>query len=134
MSSQAQADPFSAAHSVGSEEQRRVDAIVAEAKAGVRRAPPSLAPAPPFHACPATIDRRLSEELDYVRRLLDSMGEQFASDPTILQRHARSMQGFDLAGQILGHISKVLAAADKSAAIDGIGMQELRVRLKRQAL
>lgn len=133
MAMEAQANP--PARGVGSDEQRRVDAIVAEAKSSFRRPPPALAAAPtPADLCPALVDARLSEELEYVRRLLDLMGDQFASDPVILQRHARSMQGFDLAGQILGHIAKVLASPDKGTAIDAIGMHELRIRLKRQEL
>ena len=134
MSSHAQADQVSLAAGVGSSEQRRVDAIVAEAKRGLWRpqAQPSAPPAPA--ASPKLIDKRLSEELEYVQRLLEMMGDQLSSDPIILQRHARTMQGFDLMSQILGHIAKVVSSDDKSTAIDGIGMHELRARLKRQAL
>ena len=112
-----------------------MDAIVAEAKTGFRHAPAGAASAPaPLELCSKLVDARLSEELEYVQRLLDLMGDQLASDPIILQRHVRSMQGFDLAGQILGHIAKVLASPDRRAAIEGIGMHELRARLQRSTL
>ena len=118
-----------------SDQQKRVDAIVAEAKEGVRRAPPAQASDPDLADLdPRVIDARISEELEYVRRVLDMMGDQFASDPGVLQRHGRVMQGFDLAGQILGHIAKVLQAENRQAAVERIGMHELRARLKRQSL
>jgi hypothetical protein len=41
------------------------------------------------------------------------------------------MQSFDIIGQLLGHLAKVMGADDKLEAIDRIGMQELRSRLKR---
>jgi hypothetical protein len=135
MSIEAQAGHTMAAPGAGSEAQRRVDAIVAEAKRGIWR--PEYQPtsaAPPFSMCPKLIDKRLSEELEYVQRLLEMTGDQLSGDPAILQRHTRTMQGFDLMSQILGHLAKVVSATDKSAAIDGIGMNELRARLKRQSL
>ena len=115
-------------------EQQRVDAVVAGGKGGVHRAPPPATAADLSDLDPRVIDARISEELEYVRRVLDMMGDQFASDPTVLQRHGRVMQGFDLAGQILGHIAKVLLAEDRQAAVERIGMHELRGRLKRQSL
>lgn len=135
MSIEAQADPLASAPGVGSEAQRRVDAIVAEAKRGIWRPEyqPAAAP-PPLSMCPKLIDKRLSEEIQYVQRLLEMMGDQLSGDAAVLHRHARAMQGFDLMSQILGHLARVVAASDKSSAIDGIGMSELRARLKRQAL
>lgn len=134
MSTEAQAGQIAAAPEVGSEAQRRVDAIVAEAKRGIWRPEYQSAAAAPPPLCPKLIDKRLSEEIEYVQRLLEMMGDQLSGDAAILQRHARAMQGFDLMSQILGHLAKVVAASDKSAAIDGVGMSELRARLKRQAL
>jgi hypothetical protein len=135
MSSDAVTGQFPADPGLGSEAQQRVDAIVAEAKRGLWKPqyqPAPAAPQPPM--CPKLIDRRLSEEIQYVQRLLEMTGDQLAGDPAILQRHARAMQGFDLMSQILGHIARVVTADDKEATIDGIGMHDLRARLKRQAL
>lgn len=135
MASEAEAGQFQGGAG-GSEAQRRVDAIVAEAKRGIWK--PQFQPtAPPSAAspmCPKLVEKRLSEEIEYVQRLLEMMGDQLAGDPVILQRHSRALQGFDLMSQILGHIARVVVADDKEGAIDGIGMHDLRARLKRQPL
>lgn len=133
MSSQAQADRRSSPRETEPDGQRRVDAIVAEAKRGAWRPRPASPPSPPPAMPPKLIEQRLAEELEYVQRLLEKTGDQLAGDPAILQSHMRTMQGFDLMGQIVGHIAKVVAAEDKGAAVDAIGMHELRTRLKRQA-
>jgi hypothetical protein len=77
------------------------------------------------------IESRLSQEIEYAQRLLEAVGDCFVSDPDILERHETTMQSFDIIGQLLGHISKVMGAKDKREAINRIGMQELRSRLKR---
>src|SRR5205085_9773168 len=79
------------------------------------------------------VDARLAEEIEYAQRLLEAVGDRFVSDPVILQRHQTTMQSFDIIGQLLGHLAKVLGSDDKVEAIDRIGMQELRARLKRPA-
>ena len=115
--------------------QERVDAIVADARGRARGGPGEPAPAdvPAAHLDPADpIEIRLADEIEHARRLLEAMGDQLAADPAILQRHVRTMQGFDLVGQILGHVAKVIRTGDKEAAIDGIGMRDLQSRLKRQ--
>ena len=77
------------------------------------------------------IESRLSQEIEYAQRLLEAVGDCFVSDPDILERHETTMQSFDIIGQLLGHIAKVMGAKDKQEAISRIGMQELRSRLKR---
>lgn len=77
------------------------------------------------------IEFRLSQEIEYAQRLLEAVGDCFVSDPAILERHETTMQSFDIIGQLLGHIAKVIGSKDKLEAIDQIGMQELRSRLKR---
>ncbi len=77
------------------------------------------------------IEFRLAEELAYAQDLLEMVGDRFVSDPLILQRHQTTMQSFDIIGQLLGHLAKVVGSKDKKEAIDRIGMHELRVRLKR---
>lgn len=119
-----------------SDEQRRVDALQAAVRAEACR--PSYQPAPPPPQALAqtcdVVELRLAEELDYARRLLEMLGDQLANDPIILHRHAQTMQGFDRIGQIIGHVATVFQAQDKWAAIDRIGMQEMRSRLTRRAL
>ena len=85
----------------------------------------TAAPAP----APARLDGRLAEELDLVRKLLEQLGDALSDEPAILARHATALQSFDLVNQILGHVSTVLIAEDRAAAIGAIGMEELRARL-----
>jgi hypothetical protein len=80
------------------------------------------------------IDGRVAEELAFVRRLLEALSDELVVEPIVVQRHARALQGFDLAGQILGHLAEVLTAKDREAAIREIGMEELRTRLLRKAI
>ena len=77
------------------------------------------------------VDSRLAEEIEYAARLLEAVGDCFVSDPVILERHETTMQSFDIIGQLMGHLAKVVGSKDKHEAIDRIGMQELRSRLKR---
>lgn len=85
----------------------------------------------PLLPTPDVIEARLSQEVEYAQRLLEAVGDCFVSDPLILERHETTMQSFDIIGQLLGHIAKVMGSEDKLEAIDQIGMQELRSRLKR---
>jgi len=111
--------------------QTRVDSI----QAAIR----SNAPASPASEWQADggspeLSRRIAEELAYVQRLLENMGDTLTDDPIIMQRHAGTVQGFDLASQILGHLANLLTARDQRAAVDAIGMEELRARLLRKAM
>jgi len=120
----------------GLRDQRRVDAFQAEA-----RAAPIVPPAPPPASNPALGDEarlnlraRLADELAYVRRLLDSMGDELVTEPIVVAHHSRTLQSIDLASQILAHLSKVLVDDDPVGAVERIGMEDLRARLKRKPL
>ena len=76
----------------------------------------------------------LADELGYVQRLLENLGDELVVEPLILHRYARSLQSMDLAGQILGHVAAIINAQDKSEVIEQIGMEDLRARLKRKAI
>ena len=106
-----------------------VDAPQSERRS-IRRDPP------PRPAALGTTDDvlqlRLAEELDYARRLLDAMGDELANDATIVARHPRSLQSVDIVGQTLGHIASVIRCDDPDAAVDRIGMVELKARLTRR--
>ena len=124
-------------HYEASPHQRRVDEIQSQARRdGVRASlfKPRPAASIPLAKADDDLSRRLSEELAYVRRLLDTIGDRLAADPIVLQKHADILQSFDVVGQMIGHVSDVVAAADRQAAVDRIGMQDLRSRLKRGAL
>ncbi|PSJ39121.1 hypothetical protein C7I55_16710 [Sphingomonas deserti] len=111
-------------------DQTRVDTIQAAIRTGS-----GFIPQAPVHQTTevqADLDARLSQELAFVRRLLEQLGEELSDEPAVLARHMRALQSFDLAGQILGHIATILIAEDRSAAVNAIGMEDLRGRLLRK--
>ncbi len=113
--------------------QARVDSIQAAIRAG-RPIPTSEdgSAAPPI--VDADLDRRIAEEISYVKRLLEIVGNELTDAPIVVQRYSRSLQSFDLACQILGHLSTVLTASNRSAAVQAVGMEDLRARLLRKPL
>ncbi|MGA9583183.1 MAG: PilZ domain-containing protein [Allosphingosinicella sp.] len=119
----------------GLRDQRRVDAIQAEA-----RAQPVTGRALRSNEAPATspasqdLDARLADELGYVQRLLEGLGDELIADLLLIQRHGKSLQSLDLVGQILGHVAAILRADDKAAVVEDIGMEDLRARLRRKAI
>ena len=74
---------------------------------------------------------RLSEELDYARRLLDVIGNQICADRISVARHGVALQSLDSVGQMLGHIAAVIRSAEPQSAVDAIGMSDLKARLRR---
>lgn len=46
------------------------------------------------------LEARVADELGYVERLLAAVGEGLVDDPILLQRHATTLQNFDIACQI----------------------------------
>ncbi|MEO5772924.1 MAG: hypothetical protein ABIQ32_02230 [Sphingomicrobium sp.] len=116
--------------------QARCDSIVSEARAApspsIRRDPPPAPPPPP----PTTevLNLRLAEELEFARRMLDSMGDELSADAAVVMRHSVSLQSVDIIGQILGHIANVVRSSDPPATVDRIGMCELKARLTRKSL
>lgn len=114
--------------------QARVDQIQAAVRSG--QSLPTEKPAAPGSTdmLLRDLDARIAEELAFTRRLLEAIGDELVDDPLIVQRHARVIQNFDLAGQILGHLATVLMAQDRGAAVRAIGMDDLRARLLRRTL
>lgn len=110
--------------------QARVDAIQAAVRAG---APLSDRPPPAAIPASAELDHRLAEEIDYVARMLQTLGDTLADEPAVIHRHPQALQSFDLATQILNHLAAILAAEDRPAAIAAVGMGDLRARLTRRA-
>lgn len=95
---------------------------------------PAPASSLPLARTEDVLSARVAEELDYVRRLIEGIGDRLVADRVVLQKHSDALQGFDVIGQLLGHLSAVVAAADRDAAVDRIGMQELKTRLTRASL
>ena len=97
-----------------------------EERRPLRRGMEASGPPPPIPAPPT------EDELDYVRRMLDSLGDQLSCDPILLRRHATSLQSLDIVGQILGHVGAVIRSSDPGSAVGGIGMGDLKARLTRR--
>lgn len=98
----------------------------------IRRNPPPL----PAALTPTDdpLQLRLAEELEYVRRMLDQMGDTLSADPMVVSRHMTSLQTVDIVGQILGHVANVTRSSDPGGAVDRIGMCELKARLTRSKI
>ncbi len=121
--------------------QSRVDLIQAKARARPAAAQVQAAVAAPASAPPSPpgpdggwgsqLDARLGEELAFVQRLIEALGDELVGDHGILHRHANALQNIDLASQIIGHLSRVLSAPEREAAVRAIGMDDLRARLTR---
>lgn len=130
------ADAFaSRQRAAASTAQARCDDVQAAARLpGDRIRRGSLTPIASITPSTDLLDRRLAEEIDYARRLLQAMGERLAGDATVLARHTSTLQAFDVIGQMLGYLSGVVGAADRDQAIDAIGMEDLRSRIRRRSL
>ena len=78
---------------------------------------------------PTQLDRLLAEELDHARRMLEAMGDELALDHQVVTEHAIALQAVDIVGQMIGHIANVIRAEDRPAAVERIGMCELKTKL-----
>ena len=90
------------------------------------------APAAPPPQSEDALNIRLGEELDYVRRMLEALGDQLSGDPILIRRHAVALQSLDIVEQILGHVGNIVRSSDPHAAVEDIGMGDLRARLMRR--
>jgi hypothetical protein len=78
---------------------------------------------------PNDLDRRLAAELDHARDMLVTMGDELALNQDVVAEHGLALQAVDIVGQMLGHIANVVRAEDRAAAVDRIGMCELKAKL-----
>jgi hypothetical protein len=117
----------------GQHGQARVDAIQTAVRAGTALAPePSAVTGKALR--PGELEHRVSEEIIYVQRLIDALGEELVEDPVMLQRYSGVLQNLDRASQVLAHLGMVLAATDRAAAAHEIPMEDLRDRLLRKPI
>jgi hypothetical protein len=98
----------------------------------LRRDPPKPPPSIPVTDDP--LRRNLAEEIEFVQRQVEALGEELAGDHVVLMRHMVSMQTLDRVAQILGHLAAVSRSSDPVASVDRIGMVELKARLQRRPL
>lgn len=125
------ASPIELGRWVPSAGQQRVDEDLARLKSG--KVPNQLEPAT-VHVDADNVLARISEELGYIARMLEALGDELANDRYVTARHGATLQNLDIAMQTLGHLANLLTASDRTAAIQSIGMAELRRRLLRKLL
>ena len=75
------------------------------------------------------LDHLLAAELDHARDMLVMMGDELAMSQELVAEHGMALQAIDIVGQMLGHIANVVRADDPDAAIERIGMCELKTKL-----
>lgn len=116
--------------------QARCDAIQAEFRASPPARPPIRRdPAPPIIApTEDQLQLRLAEELDYARRMIETLGDTLSTDTALLMRHMVEMQSIDIVAQMLGHIATIVRSSDPATAVERIGMGDLKARLTRKPL
>jgi hypothetical protein len=102
-----------------------------EDRRSLRRDAPLREVPPPIEQTEDRLQLRLSEELEYARRMLDVTAEQICVDRIAVSRHAAALQSLDRVGQMLGHIAAVIRSSDPDSAIDEIRMSDLKARLTR---
>jgi hypothetical protein len=83
---------------------------------------------------PQNLTGRIAEELAFVARKLEALGDELCDDPAIVARHATKLQDIDLTTQVLGHLSRLLTSAEPGQLLGTIGMDDLRRRLERTNL
>ena len=75
------------------------------------------------------LDRTLAAQLDHARQMLVAMGDELAMNHDVVADHGVALQAVDIVGQMLGHIANVVRAEDRRAAVERIGMCELKATL-----
>ena len=122
---------------LSAQSQARCDEIQAEFRSGqaprpsIRREPPPLPAA--LQPSDDVLKLRLAEELEFARRMLDTMGDELSGDLGVVMRHGMALQSVDIVGQMLGHIANVVRSSDPAGAVDRIGMCDLKARLTRKS-
>ena len=116
-----------------SRDQLAVDAMIEAVRSGAAEVLP-FRPTPLPDTFRDALPQRLAEELAYVSRLLESLGDDLCAEPLVVMRHAEKLQNLDISAQILGHVAALLVSKQPEQAIDAIGMGSLRKRLQRTSL
>jgi hypothetical protein len=124
---QARCDAIQAAYRA--EQERSPFRRAPEAKPSIRRDPPPL----PKAQVPTddVLRLRLADELEFARRMIETMADALSADRHVVVRHMVTLQSADIVGQILGHVANIIRSSDPAGAVARIGMGDLKGRLKR---
>jgi hypothetical protein len=79
-----------------------------------------------------TLDQRISEEIQYVSRIVGVIGEVLVNDPVLRVRHASSLQQLDMGKQMLAEIAEIVAAKNKLDRISSAVTGPMRARMLRE--
>ncbi|MCY7271504.1 MAG: PilZ domain-containing protein [Sphingomonas bacterium] len=118
----------------GARHQSVVGAMVEAVRSGEAAMLPVRPPPQSPEAFRTALSKRLAEELAYVVRLLESLGDDLCAEPLLVMRHAEKLQNLDISAQILSHVGALLVAQQPEQAVDEVGMGSLRKRLQRVSL
>ena len=75
-----------------------------EPRKSIRRDAPPLPPA--LVPTDDALKLRLAEELEYARRMIETMGDTLSADQHLVMRHMVSLQTIDIAGQMKGRLQR----------------------------
>ncbi len=76
------------------------------------------------------IGQALAAELDAVKLELESAAVSLCMDPAVFAGHADALQCFDRLAQVIAEVATLMRhAGPPEAALDGIRLEALRVRL-----
>lgn len=109
-------------------EQLRVDQIVALVKAGAVPIPTeSFTGRSERPALPASLSNdQLTCDLGLVSQLIEDLGDDLASEPETLMRHANKVQNLDIAMQMLAAICNEVSADDRGDGSRMARIEDLR--------
>lgn len=109
-------------------EQQRVDQIVALVKAGAVPLPTgTFTGRTDRPALPASLSTdQLTCDLSLISRLIEDLGDDLASEPATLMRHATKLQNLDIAMQMLTAICNEIGASDQGDGTRMARLEDLR--------
>ena len=117
----------------GGDGQMQVDRAIAHTRARGPVADAATADGDAMAAIDPGLRRRTADELAFVSRRLEALGDDLTNDTHVVMRHAASLQELDISIQILGHIARLLTADRPDEVVKTIGMTDLRRRLQRHS-
>lgn len=78
-----------------------------------------------------SLNSRIAEELALLARQIDLGLNELASYPPLVVRHAAILQNLEIVAQTLDRVAEIVNSEDPAAAIERLGMDDLKRRLLR---